>query len=138
MSREVIPAEPKSQSAVPGFFEYSQNNSGGSFKISESVTTHVVIEAHDADHANRIAEEIGIYFDGCDKGMDCSCCGDRWSQKGVWRDSKPDYASLAEVDAAFSLPQKESWANKDGWTKKGQPYGIVYLMDDSKVIYRKD
>jgi hypothetical protein len=26
------------------------------------------------------AEMIGIYFDGVDQNIDCSCCGDRWSQ----------------------------------------------------------
>lgn len=45
---------------------------------------HVVIEARDADHANEIALLNGIYFDGCESGNDCSCCGDRWSP--LWKD----------------------------------------------------
>lgn len=62
------------------FFHFSQNNSGGSFDFSESdgITHHVVIEAKDAEDANITAIGKGLYFDGCDSGQDCSCCGDRW------------------------------------------------------------
>ena len=64
------------------FYEYWQNNSGGSFDISEMLDAKVWIEADSADEANEIAESIGIYFNGVVEGMDCSCCGDRWSE--VW------------------------------------------------------
>ncbi|MCU0337600.1 MAG: hypothetical protein MUF12_07020 [Sediminibacterium sp.] len=62
------------------FYEYRQNNSGGSFSNSEKygIAEYVVIEALNAEHANTRAEDIGLYFDGCDNGNDCSCCGDRW------------------------------------------------------------
>lgn len=62
------------------FYEFKQNNTGGSFVISEpeGLTVHVIIEADNADEANAIAEQKGIYFDGCDSGNDCPCCGDRW------------------------------------------------------------
>lgn len=60
------------------FYEYSQNNSGGSFNVDENVCHYVFIEATSENHANSIAKEIGIYFDGCADGVDCSCCGDRW------------------------------------------------------------
>ena len=62
------------------FYEYSQNNSGGSFSNSEKegIAEYVIIEALNAEHANTRAENIGLYFDGCDNGTDCSCCGDRW------------------------------------------------------------
>ena len=62
------------------FFHFNQNNSGGSFDFVESkgITHHVVIEAKDADDANIITIMKGLYFDGCDSGQDCSCCGDRW------------------------------------------------------------
>jgi hypothetical protein len=62
------------------FYEYDQNNSGGSFHISEAegIATYVIIEALNANHANTRAEDIGLYFDGCSTGNDCSCCGDRW------------------------------------------------------------
>ncbi len=62
------------------FYHFSQNNSGGKFTFDakRGITNHVVIEAKDADHANERAESIGLYFDGCATGPDCSCCGDRW------------------------------------------------------------
>lgn len=68
------------------FFHYSQNNSGGDFVFDKKtgITHHVVIEAVDADSANSRAEQIGLYFNGCDDGRDCSCCGDRWSRQ--WKD----------------------------------------------------
>lgn len=62
------------------FFTYSQNNSHGYFESNENVCRCVIIEAKSPEHANNIAENIGIYFDGCDKGEDCSCCGDRWER----------------------------------------------------------
>ena len=60
------------------FYTFRQNNSGGRFKQNNEVDIKVVIEANNAEHANKRAEEIGIYFDGCSKGIDCPCCGDRW------------------------------------------------------------
>lgn len=57
------------------FYTYSQNNSGGVFYGPE----YVIIEARDAREANmRAVCDTDIYFDGCDKGWDCPCCGDRW------------------------------------------------------------
>ena len=62
------------------FFTFNQNNSGGHFHESkhDGICEHVIIEAHDAKEANARAEEIGLYFDGCETGSDCECCGDRW------------------------------------------------------------
>lgn len=64
------------------WFHFSQNNSGGSFSFDEEagITHHVVIEADTAWLANQRAQHIGIYFNGCDDGLDCPCCGDRWSE----------------------------------------------------------
>lgn len=59
------------------FFEFSQNNSGGSFN---GFARSVFIQARNADEANERAEEVGLYFDGCESGIDCDCCGDRWSR----------------------------------------------------------
>lgn len=68
------------------FFEFHQNNSGGSFDIDDArgLGPNVWIEALNTDDANARAERIGIYFNGCEDGMDCECCGDRWS--AAWRD----------------------------------------------------
>jgi len=69
------------------FYTFNQNNSGGHFMHISSlgIGFAVVVEADSADEANMLAEDIGIYFKGCDDERDCSCCGDRWSR--VWGDS---------------------------------------------------
>jgi hypothetical protein len=59
----------------PRFYTFSQNNSGGSFT---GPAAYVIVEALSPDDANNRAESAGLYFDGCDDGRDCSCCGDRW------------------------------------------------------------
>jgi hypothetical protein len=57
------------------WFHFRQNNTGGSF----DGPVHVLIEARNADYANdRALVESPVYFDGCDDGFDCPCCGDRW------------------------------------------------------------
>mgnify|MGYP006919687944 CR=1 FL=1 len=68
------------------FYHYNQNNSGGSFDVDDKVCRHVIIEAPGPVSADLKAEEIGIYFNGCDSGLDCPCCGDRWST--AWRDDE--------------------------------------------------
>jgi hypothetical protein len=56
---------------------YRQNNSGGRFT---KPAIQVVIEADTEEQANAIAKLHGVYFDGVNVGMDCSCCGDRWGK----------------------------------------------------------
>ena len=62
------------------FYTYMQNNSGGDFHFdaARGVSHYVIIEAASAEEANKKALDIGLYFDGCDDGRDCPCCGDRW------------------------------------------------------------
>lgn len=60
---------------MAAFYHFHQNNSGG-FLVEPAC--EVFIEADTADEANAIALKNGLYFDGCSKGMDCACCGDRW------------------------------------------------------------
>jgi hypothetical protein len=62
------------------FYTFTQNNSFGRFEVDEEsgINEHVIIEAIGCEHANLKAQEIGLYFNGCDYGMDCHCCGDRW------------------------------------------------------------
>ena len=64
------------------WYTFTQNNSGGSFEhfAEDGIGYAVIIEAVDADHANARAKRIGLYFNGCASGRDCSCCGDRWHE----------------------------------------------------------
>jgi hypothetical protein len=68
------------------FFNFTQNNS---FGVDDPPAKVVVVEAENAEDANkRVLEVDGVYFDGCDSGVDCPCCGDRWSSK--WSDDLGD------------------------------------------------
>jgi hypothetical protein len=61
------------------FFHFNQNNSGGRFThVKGKIGYAVIVEADNYEDANKRAENIGLYFDGCDSGYDCPCCGDRW------------------------------------------------------------
>jgi hypothetical protein len=72
------------------WFHYSQNNSGGSFDIdpARGIGPHVWVEAPSIAAANAIAQSKGVYFNGCETGQDCPCCGDRWSEP--WDDDGKD------------------------------------------------
>ena len=74
------------------WYEYNQNNSGGSFVEDDRVGKFVFVEASTANEANSRAEGVGIYFDGCDNDRDCPCCGDRWYP--AWRDDGDDKPTL--------------------------------------------
>ena len=62
------------------YFTFKQTNSGGFLKTSsfDGIGKIVIVVAPNAYEANRRAEDIGLYFDGVRKGIDCACCGDRW------------------------------------------------------------
>ena len=77
------------------FFHYRQNNSGGFFDCDDNVNKHVIIEATDAAHADNRAQEIGIYFDGVDRNIDCECCGDRWHE--AYYDGDPTPQAYGET-----------------------------------------
>lgn len=102
------------------WFEFYQNNSGGSFDYDEEqgITHFVIIEAESRDKAIDRAEEIGLYFDGCDAGMDCDCCGDRW-YRGFGEGS--EYPTVYGQDIRKDGGFVDSW---DGWMKEGREVAI--------------
>ncbi len=57
------------------WYSYDQNNTFGTFELG---VMKFHIEAETPEQADLIAEQQGVYFDGCDNGHDCECCGDRW------------------------------------------------------------
>ena len=67
------------------WYVFRQNNSYGVYMGP----SRVVVEANSADEANRAAEAQGVYFDGVARGLDCSCCGDRWDR--AYSDAPDDY-----------------------------------------------
>jgi hypothetical protein len=102
------------------FYCYNQNNSGGSFSYDKhkGIGYFVIIEADNADDANRRAEDIGLYFDGCDNGEDCQCCGDRWYM--AEEDDGKDTPLIYGEDA-FSKSTKRIESRK-----KHDCYGFVH------------
>lgn len=69
------------------FYNYHQNNSGGFFKGPAIV----IVEADSHEEADEIAQENGVYFDGVSKGIDCECCGSRWSRSWWDPTNTPEY-----------------------------------------------
>lgn len=80
------------------FFTYTQNNSGGDFIFKENKVSHfVIVEADSLDEANEIAQDVGVYFGGVSIQIDCSCCGDRWSNYFITPTEDPEiYEEPAE------------------------------------------
>jgi hypothetical protein len=97
------------------FYTFSQNNSGGFFNNdhASAVAEYVIIEAKSAIAANAKAKDIGIYFDGCKFGIDCSCCGDRWYSV--------DEYDAKEAPTVYGTPVTE-WVT-------GESSGYVHYLD---------
>lgn len=104
------------------YFNYRQNNSGGSFVYDEArgISVRVIIEADSADEANARAESIGIYFDD---SMDCDCCGSRWSEAYDSYDTLE--GELPEPDDPFIID--ESGYGYSKWVKGYE--GFVHLKN---------
>ncbi|MFD3361606.1 hypothetical protein ACFWW5_00700 [Streptomyces albidoflavus] len=105
------------------FFTFDQNNSGGSFDFdaARGISQCVIVEAADAEEANRRAEEIGLYFDG--EG-DCACCGDRWSEQ--WSSDAGD-----DVPSVYGTPV-ESGTVLLKWMGDNPDVFVHYL--DGRVV----
>lgn len=108
---------------IKGFYDYHQNNSGGSFDVDDKVCHQVVVEAKSADEANEIAMDLGIYFDGCSEGMDCNCCGDRWDEA----DKPIDLVKLSNEGyrASVSEQSKGRKEAENRWYEKYGEYEVV-------------
>ena len=105
------------------FFCFRQNNSGGHFVVDDKVTQNVIIEARDAYQANMIAQGmLGIYFNGCDDGTDCSCCGDRWYPVDGEGDDEP---------LLYGKPVKQG-VQRAWFASPGSPICYIYHFDGTK------
>jgi len=112
------------------FYTFYQNNSGGSFHESHGICNHVIVEADNANDANNRAENIGLYFDGCNKGFDCSCCGDRWYP--AWREEgtqKPMIYSLVVESGTEDTLNMIDWCDYVAWIhyKDGRVEGFKFI-----------
>lgn len=114
------------------FYEFRQNNSGGSFDIEpdRGISVSVIVEADSVEDANYRAERIGLYFNGCEDGRDCDCCGDRWHEQYQFGDREggdvvPSVYGKPLIDHAPD--PKQSWID-DGWAGD-DPEVFVHLKD---------
>ena len=96
------------------YFEFSQNNSGGSFDVDDKLCHRLIIQAETEEQAVTKAEEMGVYFDGCQNGIDCNCCGDRWYS--------PSEVQIDKMAKVYKKPMEsiedyaQFIANEYGWT----------------------
>jgi len=112
------------------YYEFRQNNSGGHFEENENVGQLVIIEASDPTEAYEKADNIGIYYDGVEKGIDCDCCGDRWS---AW-------LSTVELPTDHYI-YIYSYVDKEAILKKLAEMGISeveYLEEKNKLKFKID
>lgn len=109
------------------WYEFKQNNSGGNFVVDDKVCHRIYIEAEDFREAVIIAESLGCYWNGVKKGIDCPCCGDRWSK---W-DNQPIDFDDNNSKSIEEYAQKMS--NEYGWTYPDAR--IYYKNGDSKEIF---
>lgn len=106
------------------FYTYHQRNPSGHFDESDDLTKYVIIEADNHYQANDKAEEIDIYFDGQEKGIDCSCCSDRWARTTSTQGSTtPELYGMTPQE----LLDSEQYFRNDKC--------IVHYKNGSKMIY---
>jgi hypothetical protein len=74
------------------YYNYRQNNSGGSFS---DPALNVVVKANSPAEADAIAITKGIYFDP-EFEIDCDCCGNRWYP-------------ATDLDGSESIPELSDW-----------------------------
>ena len=109
------------------WYKFRQNNSGGNFIVDDKVCHFLYIETNNFSKAVSIAENLGCYWNGVEKGIDCPCCGDRWSK---W-DNQPIDFDDNNSKSIEEYAQKMS--NKYGWTYPDAR--IYYKNGDVKEIF---
>lgn len=87
------------------FYEFSQNNSGGSFVTDSKLCHRLFIEAKNEEEAIEIAESLVCYWNGVNEGLDCPCCGDRWY-------NSPDEIKILEMNERWGGYEINHWLNE--------------------------
>ena len=119
------------------FFEFDQNNSGGSFDVDDKICHRLFIEAESSEEATEIAESLGCYWDGCAQGIDCNCCGDRWSSDPdevelpyTWEPFQGDAIEVKTIEE-YAQYEADTW----GWTS---PDGRIFYKNGKVIeIFRR-
>jgi hypothetical protein len=113
------------------FHTFNQNNSGGAFVITDDLAMYVIVEGANIDQIVERAQALGIYFDGCETGEDCPCCGDRWDMP--WRDE------LSEQPEVYGELVVNSHVLTDSLLVNEDAFGVIHYLDGTRVrFYRED
>ena len=114
------------------FYEFEQNNSGGTLIQNKKLCHRLFIEARTQQKAEEKAIRMGVYYDGVADGEDCACCGDRWS--------KPDELIFPYRYSSFDKKEAEEITDKykTDYGKTTWNYGNTRNPDPTKydVIFR--
>lgn len=121
---------PEGQPVTPlKWFEFRQNNSGGVDVVDPGagIDKYVWVQARNHQEANVRAEQIGLYFNGCETGQDCDCCGDRW------------YEQWNEDDGTTEEPALSKWKLGGRWITERGAYahrydGTFYRVTDAREV----
>jgi hypothetical protein len=108
------------------WYVFRQNNTGGRFHYDDNLGERVIIEAIDHKQANKRAEELGIYFNGCDEEIDCPCCGDRW------------YSQQTENNRHKNLRKAVKDATMPGFIKERLRQAVAHPLDGKPIWYNKE
>lgn len=109
------------------FYTYRQNNSGGFFR---GPAKYVIIEAHNREMANSLAELHDVYFDGCEAGADCSCCGDRWYRTYDKGTKSPEiYGKTIQEHVLDDTRYVSNYSI---------PVAIVHYLDGRQSVYKEE
>jgi hypothetical protein len=104
------------------FYKFQQNNSGGSFDVNDKLCHVMIIEADTEAEAVNKAEEFGCYWDGVDRGIDCPCCGDRWSKSYLDPIDVERYTTTGMPVSVYHNIYEDTVAE---WNKRYGTYEIV-------------
>lgn len=105
------------------FYEFSQNNTGGSFVTDDKLCHKIIIEAVSEEEAIQRAEDLGCYWDGVMDGIDCPCCGDRWHPFP----SEIDLSEWKKAGLGDTIEQyAQYYANQYGYTT---PDSRIFYID---------
>ena len=119
------------------FYEFKQNNSGGSFAVNDQLCHNLIIEANNSEEAESKAESMGVYFNGCDEGMDCPCCGDRWYRPDEL-ESTYRYGSFEKAEAESIAEKYEGTVVPSRYKRKGEERFDVIFSIESYAQYIAD
>lgn len=90
------------------FWVYTQGMIHGHYVVDQQrgLSTTVFVQAMTPPEADQRLVAAGGYFRGVEAGVDCSCCGDRWSPAGSERPMSvmlPEIYGFA-IDGSYNHP----------------------------------